>query len=561
MTDDGPWAVFMRCYRSGLLPSGSGQAGHDLVAALALAAVAIPEQMATARLAGIPAATGLLVFVAGSCGFFFLGSNRSLSVGADSTIAPIFAGSLALLAVSGAPHYLALAAALALMVGFIVAAAGVFRMGWIARLLSVPVITGFLAGIAIHIAVSQLPSLLGIANTHGDLLSTVSNLARNISHLNPITLAIGFAVFAITFLCEKIDIRLPGALIAIVLASVAVWLFGLTGHGVATLGIVPDSGLRAALPDVTYGNIVGLLPIALIISLVIMIQTAVTSRSFQDDADAKDVNRDLVGVGFGNILSGAFGGFPANSSPPRTAIVAESGGKSRLAGLCAAIVVGIFLIFGLRLLVTVPVTALAGLLLFIAQRIFRFDAMKTVAAQSSAEFALLLVTAAAIVATPIQTGVGIGIGLSLLHGVWTIAQTRAVEFEKVPGSTIWWPANPNIVGETDAGIVVVGFQAPLFFLNAETFRRTLEDVVRGAHQPVHAIILEASSLVEVDFSGAQALTALIRLWKSRGMDFYIARLESVRAQQALEAFGVIALLGQQRIFHSVDDTIKQIRSS
>lgn len=560
MTGNRPWAAFMRRYRDGLLPLGRRPAGYDLVAALALAAVAIPEQLATARLAGMPAATGLLVFVAASCGFFLLGSNRSLSVGADSTIAPIFAGSLALLTVSGALHYLALAAALALMVGLIVAAAGVFRMGWIARLLSVPVITGFLAGIAVHITVSQLPSLLGIANTHGDPLSTVSNLARNISHLNLVTLAIGLAVFAITFCCEKIDIRLPGALIAMVLASLTVWLFGLTGR-VATLGIVSDKKLGAAFPDVTYTDVIGLLPIALILSLVIMIQTAATSRSFQDDPDATDVNRDLVGVGFGNMLSGIFGGFPANGSPPRTAIVAESGGKSRFAGLCAAVIVGLFLIFGLRLLVTVPVAALAGLLLFVAQRIFRFGAMKAVAAQSTAEFALLFITAVAIVVMPIQTGVGIGIGLSLLHGVWTIAQTRAVAFEKVPGSTVWWPANPEIAGETDAGIVVVGFQAPLFFLNAETFRKTLEDVVRRAPQPVHAIVLEASSIAELDFSGAQALTALIRLWKDRGLDFYIARLESVRAQQAFETFGIVALLGRQRIFHSVDDAIRQIHAS
>jgi SulP family sulfate permease len=561
MIGDGSWAVALQRYRHGLLPLGSRQAGRDLVAALALASVAIPEQMATARLAGVPAAMGLFVFVAGSCGFFLLGSNRSLSVGADSTIAPIFAVSLALLAASGAPHYLALAAALALMVGFIVAAAGVFRMGWIARLLSVPVITGFLAGIAIHITVSQLPSLLGIASAHSDPLSTVSNLARNISHLNPITIAIGLAVFAITFFCEKIDIRLPGALIAMILASLTVWLFQLTGYGVATLGSASDNGLRAALPDVTSADFIELLPIALIISLVVMIQTAATSRSFQGDPDATDVNSDLVGVGFGNILSGLFGGFPANSSPPRTAIVAESGGKSRFTGFCAAVIVGLFLIFGLHFLITVPVAALAGLLLFVAQRIFRFDAMKAVAVQSSAEFTLLVLTAVAIVVMPIQTGVGIGIGLSLLHGVWTIAQTRAVAFERVPGSTVWWPANPNIKGETDAGTVVVGFQAPLFFLNAETFRRTLEDVVRRSPQPMHAIVLEASSIVEVDFSGAQTLTALILLWKDRGLDFYIARLESVRAQRALEAFGIVALLGHQRIFHSVDDAIKQIHSS
>src|ERR1700683_2762505 len=133
----------------GMWPASLDDAGHDLVGGLALTAAAIPEQLATARLAGVPAATGLVVFAAASLGFFLFGSNRSLSLGADSTIAPIFAGSLALLAVPGTPHYLVLAAALALLVGAIVALGGAFRMGWIARLLSIPVITGFLAGIAV----------------------------------------------------------------------------------------------------------------------------------------------------------------------------------------------------------------------------------------------------------------------------------------------------------------------------------------------------------------------------------------------------------------------------
>ena len=187
----------------GLFPGDYRDVGHDMAAACALAAIAIPEQMATARLAGAPAATGLLVFVAGSLGFYLLGSNHSLSVGADSTIAPIFAGSLVLMAVSGTPQYLALTAMLALMVGVIVAAGGLFRMGWIARLLSVPVITGFLAGIAVHIGVSQLPALLGIANAHETFLGTLANLARNGAHMNLLTLAIGAAVFTLTFACRK----------------------------------------------------------------------------------------------------------------------------------------------------------------------------------------------------------------------------------------------------------------------------------------------------------------------------------------------------------------------
>ena len=561
MTGGKRWGDVMRGYRQGILPASTQEMGHDLVAALAVAAVAIPEQIATARLAGMPATAGLLVFVVGSLGFYFLGSNRFLSVGADSTIAPIFAASLALLAASGTPHYMALCAMFALLVGSIVVAAGIFRMGWIARLLSVPVITGFLAGIAIHIVVSQLPALLGIARGQGEFFGTVSALVQNLSHFNPITLAIGISVFAITFVCEKIDMRLPGALIAMILASLAIWSMGEAGHGVATLGLVQLGPLAATVPRLAYPDFANLLPLALIVALVVMIQTAATSRSFPDAVDGVDINRDLLGVGFGNILSGVFGGFPANGSPPRTAIVAESGGRSRLAGLCAAIVVGSFLAFGLRLLATVPLAALAGLLMFVAQRIFRFETIRSVAERSRAEFVLLFITATAIVVLPIAIGVGLGIALSLLHGVWTITQTRAVSFEQVPDTTIWWPASQKSKGSTRAGVVVVGFQAPLFFLNAETFRKTLEEAVLGASQPVTAIILEASSIVEIDFTGAQTLIATIHFWNDRGVAFYVTRLESLRAQQAIEKYDVLPLLGAAQTFHSVDDAMRHISAS
>ena len=536
----------------------SGGIGRDLLAALALLAVAIPEQIATARLAGVPPGTGLLVFAAASLGFFILGANRYLSVGADSTIAPIFAAGLTLLAAEGSPHYLALAALLAVMVGVFVALAGLLRLGWVARLLSIPVVTGFLAGISLHIAISQLPTLLGVAPTHGDLFQELTGIAQNLSSANPYAMAIGLSALAIVICCERLDFRLPGALIALLLATLAVLLFGLSAKGVTTLGQVVQPTLWPPTLMPNLADLEALLPIAAIVSLIVIIQTATVCKSFPQDGD--DINRDLIGVGLGNVVSGLLGGFPANSSPPRTAIVKENGATSKMAGLFGVLGVALFLAFGLSLLSSVPQAALAGLLLFVAGRIFRLDVMKLVWAQSGAEFSLLAITALAIVALPIETGVAIGIALSLLHGVWTITQTRAILFEQVPGSTVWWPKNPDAPGETRPGIVVVGFQAPLFFLNAETFRRSVADAVKAAPQPVHSVILEASSVVEIDFSGAQILANLIRSWKDCGVSFYIARLESVRAQAALERFGLLQLMGSQTIFRSVDDAIHHIPS-
>ncbi len=222
---------------------------------------------------------------------------------------------------------------------------------------------------------------------------------------------------------------------------------------------------------------VKLLPLSFLIALVVIIQTATVSRSMLDAGETGNLNRDLIGVGVGNILSGLLGGFAANSSPPRTAIVREANAASRLAGLLAALLLAALYLFGLNLLADIPVAALAGLLLFVALRIFHLDAMRSIAARSRPEFALLCATAAAIIVTPVQIGVAIGVALSLMYGVWTIVQTQVLEFGQVPGSTVWWPMGPNFTGERQPGIVVAGFQAPLFFLNADSFHKSLANTV------------------------------------------------------------------------------------
>src|SRR5215469_14213030 len=286
---------------------------RDIAAALALAAIAIPEQIATARLAGAPPAIGLLVFTAGSVGFFLLGFNRYISVGADSTIAPIFAAVLAALAASGTPQYMELAALVALMAGALVTASGLLQMGWLARLLSVPVITGFLAGISVHIALSQLPALLGVPSGGPELASLVKGLLANFAQANPVTMAIGLGVFAATFMGEKMNRRFPAPLIALIVCVLAVRFLDLAAHGVNTLGTIQRPPF--VMPHVAVDHVMELLPLSFLIALVIVIQTTTVSRSMLDTGQAGNLNRDLVGVGAGNILSALVGGFAVNSSP------------------------------------------------------------------------------------------------------------------------------------------------------------------------------------------------------------------------------------------------------
>jgi sulfate permease, SulP family len=530
---------------------------HDLVAGLTLVAIAIPEQLATAKLGGFSPQIGFFAFLAGSLAFALFGSNRSLSSGADSTITPIFAGGLAALAASGSPDYAALACVLALMVGVILVIGGIFRLGWIADLLSIPVTTGFLAGISIHILISQLPAILGLPAPDGAMLRRLATLAGELPHANMFTLVIGLGVLALVTIAERIDVRIPGALVGLIAAAAAVILMGLESRGVAVLGDIPGTLPGLFIPDITIGRLLQLVPLALIIAVIVMVQTAATTRSFASDPNQPpDVDRDFVGVGAGSILSGLIGGFPVNASPPRTAIVAETGGKSQLAILIAAAIVLGLLAFGGALLHHVPQAALGGVLLFVAMRIIRVKQIAAIARQSLGELLLVIATAAAIIVLPIEQGVAIGITLSLLHGIFSTTRARVTVYERVPGTSIWWPGNPHIPGETEPHVMVAGFQAPLSFLNAYHFRNDIMSLTQGSEQPLNLIVLEATGIVEIDFTAAQVLSDTIKACHDKGVGFAIARLESERAQQAIEKFGIDALIETNHPFHSVEEAIR-----
>jgi sulfate permease, SulP family len=388
---------------------------------VALAAIAIPSQLATAHLAGFPPIQGFAACAAGSIGFALLGANRHLTVCADSTIAPIFAGGLAHLAATGTSAYFGVASAFALMVGAILLCAGLFRRGWIADLVSMPVTTGFLAGIAVHIIVSQLPFLTGISAPRGDLLQKASEIATRLDEANPLALILGAIVFGAALGAEWISPRIPGTLIGIGAATAAVLWFKLEGEGVAVLGAVSGEVARFRLPPLEYRQLIESLPLAFVTAAVIMVQSAATTRAFPGARGASaSVNRDFSGIGAANILAGLAGTFAVDASPPLTGTVAEAGGRSKFAGLTAAAVILALAVYGPIVLAHVPQVALAGTLMFVAIKLVRACEIVSVMPRASGEFLLILATFTAVILLPVATGVAAGIVLSLLHGMWSM---------------------------------------------------------------------------------------------------------------------------------------------
>jgi SulP family sulfate permease len=530
---------------------------QDLAAGLALAAVALPSQMATAHLAGFPPVTGLIAFAAASIGFAAVGANHFLVACADSTIAPIFAGGLASLAATGSQDYFALCASFALMTGGILACCGLFRLGWIADLVSRPVTIGFLAGIAFHIVISQLPSLLGIAAPEGGLLQRAFAIAGKLGESNPVSLLLGLTVFAVTVCAEWINPRIPGALLGVMAATLAVYWFALEGNGVAVVGQMPGELPHLHVPSIVFADLVQTTPLAFVVVAIIMVQTAATTRSFVAVPGATaSINRDFTGVGAANLMAGLFGAFPVNASPPLTGVVAETGGRSKLAGLAAVALILGMAGYGTALLAHVPLAALAGILIFVAMRIVRLGEIITIFRHAFGEFMLILATVTAIIVLPLGTGVAIGIVLSLLHGIWSTIRARLITFERVPETSIWWPPGRDLKGETIEGVRVIAFQAPLSFLNAYTFQDGARRAVSDSRAPIELIVLEASSIVEIDFTAAQILIEFIELCAQSNIRFAVARLESVRAGEAFERLGITDAVHRDHFFHSVDEAIR-----
>lgn len=551
-----PWWLFasLRGYRIEWLP-------RDLVAGLMLLAIALPGQLATARLAGMPPQTGIYTFVAGSFAFAAFGANRFMSVAADSTIAPIFAAGLASLAGDGATSYADLATGLALMVGVILVAAGLMRAGWLATLLSVPITTGFLAGISVHIIVSELPILLGLPDQPGHVLARLVRTLSQARQANPYALGLGAGVLIVTIGTAQISSKLPGALIGLVGAGLAVAAFHLGAHGVDLLGALSVPLPLLALPAAPeIGRLGHMVQLALVVAMVCIMQTAAVGSTFPSDpGKPDDVSRNFVGVGAGSILAGLSGAFAVDASPPSTAVVQESGGRSQIASMTAAALMIGLAAFAAGLTAFLPEAALSGILVYIALRIFRLGEMIRIYRRSPPEILLVAASAGLVVALPIETGMLLAIVLSFVHSLYVIARPYCMELVRVPGSTVWWPPSPGGEGEPEPGVVVFAPAAPLNFTNAEHICGKIRSVIAEQRIPVRLLVIEAHGIIDIDYTGSQILSRTIGDLTARNITVAIARLSDNRAQAQARRTGLIDAVGPGRVFKSVEEAVQELR--
>jgi SulP family sulfate permease len=529
----------------------------DALAAVTLLAIAVPEQLATSRLAGMPPVTGLYAFIAGSALFALLGSNPQISVGADSTIAPLFAVGVAHLATTGSSQYLDLVAMLAVVAGVLVALVGLLRLGWIAEFLSAPIISGFLGGVAVIIVVHQLPDLLGIHVSGGSTLHRLGVVASHLGDAHGWALAIGVAAFAIVLATERLDRRLPGALAVLIGSTLVVAAFGMRAHGVEVLGSVAHHAPHVGLSGVSWAALRNVAPIAAVVALVIVSQSAATTRAFADKHGYEvDVDRDFIGIGAGNVAAGLFGAFPVNASPPRTAAVAAAGGRSQAAGLAAAAGMAL-VVLATGGLDDLPLATLAAVLIFIATRMFPLRDLAAIARFGRVEFGLALVTLLTVAFVGVEQGIGVAVGLAILDRTRLSARPQLHVLGRIPGSTSWAPLSSEEHPAQVPGVLVVLFATPLWYANAIHFRAELDASLARVVGTPRLLVLDAVGMSDIDYTGSLALRRVLDELDAGHIAFAVARAGS-HVRESLGDSGLLDRIGRDHLFPSVDGAVTRL---
>lgn len=532
--------------------------GSDVLAGLTLVAIAVPEQMATARLVGMPAIAGLYAFVAGSLVFALLGRSRQMSVGADSTIAPIIATGVVAVVAVGTPQYDHVVSFLAIMVGALVVVVGLLRLGWVSELFSTPVITGVLAGIAVEIVVRQLPAILGVTGGGSSTVSRVRAVVDEIGHTNGWSVGIAVVVLALIVVAEHIDRRIPGALIGLVASIVAVAAIGLVARGVQVVGSIHGGLPSMALPSVSWLDARHLIAPALTIAFVVVAQTAATVRASSAGAPAtQDFNVDLMAIGAGSLVAGVSGSFAVNSSPPRTGIVTASGGRSQLTSIMAALVVIVVVLFATGLLKDLPKATLGAILLFVATRLFRVKVLKQILSFSRWEFGVAILTGLMVAFVGIEQGVVVAMGLSLADRTRRAARPSDSVLGREIGTDHWIPTDIGRPTEQVPGVLVYLIYGPLWYGNADYVRLRIPAVIKEASGPVHGLVLDANGMSDIDYTGAQTLGALVDELKDAGVKTVIAR-SSHLVHHDLKHSGLLAIFGADGLCGSVEDAVETL---
>ena len=531
--------------------------GRDLLTAVTILAVIVPQGLAYGELAGLPPVAGLYAALMPLLLYPIFASSRRLMVGPESGLAVLTASALAPLAAGQTSNYASLAAMMALLMGAIMILGGLLRVGIVADFLSRPVLVGFMNGIGVVLICSQLPRLFGISVSEESTLGKLWGVITNLGETNWRNLVLGLALIGVLALAARLVPKLPGALVALIAGGVAVVALDLTQKGVSVIGSVPKGLPHLTYPSVGLSEFGDLLPLAAGLALVGFSEAILTARAFAEKhGETVDANQELIAMGIGNVGVGFTQGFATSASQSRTAVADTSGMRTQLAQVLAGVSVAVFLLFFTGILKNVPSVALAAIVIFAAFGLFEPRQLRNLYRADRVEFGLAIATFVGVVVFGMLTGILVAVGLSLVVFLAGVVRPHDAVLGPVDGVQEFHEVNAEESPEAAPGVVVYRFDGPLFFANASYFLSRAMLVIEG--RELRCFVLDLEAVTTIDVTAGRAVETLRAAVADRGASFTIARATAPLRHQ-LHALGLADAIGETNFHLTVHAAVDACR--
>jgi sulfate permease, SulP family len=530
-------------------PMGAADLRADLIAGITVALVLIPQSMAYAQLAGLPAYYGLYAaFLPGILAALW-GSSKQLATGPVAVVSLLTASALAPFAAAGTDRFVALAILLAFLVGLIQLALGVFRLGVVVNFLSHPVILGFTNAAALIIGLSQLNKIFGVPMPRTDSFATdIWAVVQEIDHTHLPTLAMGAVAFAIMWGMKRYTPRLPGVLVAVAITTVASWALGFAGHGGRVVGDIPAGLPSFALPRLDAQSVMDLLTSALVISLVgFMEAISIAKAMAAKTRDRIDPNQELIGQGIANVLGSLSQSYPASGSFSRSAVNLNAGARTGMSSVFAGLVVLLTLLFLTPLLYYLPQSVLAAVIMMAVVGLIDFKAILHAweAHRHDGAAAIVTFVATLALAPHLDSGILIGAGLAVGLFLYRTMTPRVALLGRYPDGTLRdLGVHPDL--PTDERIIAMRFDGQLYFANVSYFEDTLLAAVAD-HPRASYVLVVADGINQLDASGQEVLAHLIERLGGNGITVVLSGAKR-QVIQVLHRTGLIDRLGRENLF-------------
>ena len=545
-----PGLAWASVYRAAYLPK-------DVFAGIVLTAILVPAGIGYAEAAGLPGIVGLYATILPLLAYAVLGPSRILVLGPDSSLIPIIAAAVVPLAAGDDARKVTLAALLALIVGIVVAAAGLARLGFLTDLLSAPVRIGYLNGIAIIVGIGQLPKLFGFSVSGDSMVEEARAFVEGVVNGETVTaaLAIGIASLVLILLVRRWRPHVPGIFIAVVGATVISAALDLEASGVKVVGTLPTGLPPLSIPLVSLGDVLALIPAALGIALVAATDTSVLSRTFAIRRHEEvDSDRELIALGGANFATGLFSGRPVSSSASRTPVAEAAGAQTQLTGVVGALAIASLLVFFPGLLAALPQSVLAAVVISAALTLVDIPFMVRLWRIGSGEFWLALASFLGVAFVGVIQGVFLAVGLSLVAFIRRAWSPHDAVLGRADGVKGYHDLTFDPEARQVPGLLLYRFDAPLFFANADVFRARLRERIKDAGQPIRWVVVAAEPITDVDTTAASMLDDLVEELDGREITLAFAELKDP-VRERLRRYGALERVPDAHIFPTVGTAV------